>query len=433
MTLQDSRFQRTMMLCAMYFAQGVPWGFMTIALATYLAGRGVPASEVGWLSAMVLLPWTFKLIWAPLIDSVTIRSMGRRRPWIIGAEFCMALSLGGILMLGDLTQHLWMLGGMFFLHNCFAALQDVATDALAVDVLLPEEQGLTNGLMWGSKLVGKGLGGAVLGYVLGTWGLTPAVVVQFVVLLFIMLFPILMLERCGEKLLPGMRSKSEGKVAGTSFRNPFAVGRDLVRAFSLVATFVLFVFATINLIGWGIVEVITKTLYTQQLGWSVVDVSGVSGFAVVPELAGAVIGGLVADRIGRRVAMIVGFSGYGLLAIVFGANPHLWQESWFTTGYLLVNPFFLAVGSVGFLSMAMRISWTTAAATVFTIFMTVSNIGHVVGNGMIGLLRVHLELSYQEMFWFAGISMLLPLVLLIVVRPESVDVVRDFERKASAS
>lgn len=87
----------------------------------------------------------------------------------------MAASLFGILMLGDLTENLRMLGWVFFLHNFFASLQDVSTDALALDVVPREEQGRTNGLMWGAKLVGKGIGGVGLATAIDAWGLPTAV------------------------------------------------------------------------------------------------------------------------------------------------------------------------------------------------------------------------------------------------------------------
>ena len=118
-------------------------------------------------------------------------------------------------MLGDLTENLRLLGWMFFIHNCFASLQDVSTDALALDVLPPGEQGRANGLMWGSKLVGKGVGGAVLAMAIDAWGLPSAVFIQFVTLLLIMLFPLLILERPGERRLPWSRaSVSPGSVGG---------------------------------------------------------------------------------------------------------------------------------------------------------------------------------------------------------------------------
>jgi PAT family beta-lactamase induction signal transducer AmpG len=337
----------------------------------------------------------------------------------------------GLLMMGDLTDNLWLLGWMFFIHNCFASLQDVATDALAVDILPRGEQGRTNGMMWGSKLIGKAMGASVMALAIAKWGLSSAVIIQFVVLIIIMLFPLLMLERPGEKRFPWSRGEANfrGSDAG-GMRHPFDVFRDLFQAFSLATTSFFLIYGLIHTIGWGIVEVITKTLYTQQLDWTAEQVSYVSGLAVFTEMAGAFGGGYVADRFGRRKVMVIGFMAYGLAAIIFGCCPHLWNQRWFAAGYLLVNPGLLAIGSVGFLSMGMRISWTTASATVFTIYMTVSNVAHVMGNKAVGPLRDGLGLSYEHTFWVAGISMFVPLLLLLFVRPEQVDRMRDAELKA---
>ena len=65
MSMADSRWQRIATLCGLYAAQGLPWGFMTIALISYLTAKGVNETQAGELAAIVLVPWTFKLIWAP--------------------------------------------------------------------------------------------------------------------------------------------------------------------------------------------------------------------------------------------------------------------------------------------------------------------------------------------------------------------------------
>ena len=431
MALSNSRPQRVIMLCAMYFAQGVPWGFMTIALVSYLLKRGISDTDAGTLIAVVLIPWTFKLIWAPLIDTMTIRSMGRRRPWIIGAELMMAVSLLGLLMMGDMTQNLRLLWWMFFIHNCFASLQDVSTDALAVDVLPHSEQGRTNGMMWGSKLVGKGLGASVMASAIAMWGLQAAVLIQFVVLLMIMLLPILLLERPGEKRFPWSKEQAQEEAKGADVRKMGFVLRDLRRAFGSVTTSVFFFFGLLHVVGWGIVEVSSKSLYIKQLGWDYTDISYVSGLAVFPEIGAALLGGYLADRFGRRLAMTIGFGGYGLLAFIFGSCPGLWNTNWFATGYLLLNPGILAMGAVGFLSMGMRLSWTRSAATMFTIYMTVSNIGHVVGNLAAGWRDPdRLNLSYEVIFWIAAVTVILPLLLLPFVRPDEVDRLKEQEREA---
>ena len=431
MSLVDSRWRRTVTLCALYLAQGVPWGFMLITLPSYLAyNYQVGDDEIGQLTAIILVPWSFKLIWAPLMDTFTIRSMGRRRPWIISAELMMALTLLGFLGLGNPSENLRFILYMYFLHNCFASLQDVCTDALAVDILPPEEQGKTNGLMWGSKLVGKGIGAWGLSHVLNFAGMEACIAVQIALLLGIILIPILFIEREGEKRFP-WSSGQASMVTDANVRPPAEVFKSFVRAFSLTTTLVYVAFTLTKIIGAGINEVVTKTLYTQRLDprWTDVEFSTVSGlYAVGPIILGAVLGGYMGDRFGRRLILIIGYGGYGLAALIFAAWPSMWNERWFTMSYILSYETFSAIGSVGFLSMAMRISWTKSAAIVFTTYMTLSNVSHVCGNWLAAPVRRLSHYgesadiaSYELTFWFVGIVTLIPLLLLIFVRTEEID------------
>jgi len=491
--LSDSRWQRTVTLCALYVAQGIPWGFMLITLPAHLADKyDVGVGEIGFLKAIILVPWSFKLIWAPIMDTFTVRSMGRRRPWIIAAEIMMALTLFGMLGLGaNLSEQVQTLVWMYFLHNCFASLQDVCTDALAVDILPPEEQGQTNGLMWGSKLVGKGLGAWGLAIVLDRSGLEACVFVQVALLLVILVFPIFFLERKGEKRFPWSRGAARGDethgirdlkntVLETIDESPLpkAQAADLsslvkfswpgvlfvmtivnsMRALALPTLMVYLLFTVVKLIGIGVNEVVTNNLYTQNLGWTDVEFSTVSGaYTLAPILVGTILGGYLADRFGRRLILCLGYGGYAVSALVFAARPDLWtatinlgmpsflvdlfgtnqvQVRWFAVGYVIAFETSSAVGSVGFLSMAMRISWSRAAATVFTVYMTFSNVSHVIGNGITGWLTgkftavaetagltgdAAVLYSYELTFWFCGIVTIPPLLLLLWVRPSRVD------------
>jgi PAT family beta-lactamase induction signal transducer AmpG len=434
MALVDTRWQRRVTLCALYFAQGIPWGFMLITLPSYLSyNYQISDSDIGSLKAIILVPWSFKLIWAPLMDSFTIRSMGRRRPWIIGSELMMALTLLGFIGIADPSQELKFILYMFFLHNCFASLQDVCTDALAVDILPPHEQGQTNGLMWASKLIGKGVGAWSLSHVINAGGLEACVAVQVLLLLAVMLIPIIFVERRGEKRFPWSVGRAASAAVG-NVSNPLRVLGSVLRAFSLTTTWVFILFTLLKLIGLGINEVLSNALYTQHLSprWTDVEFSTASGlYATAPIIVGAVGGGYLADRYGRRLILTVGYVGYGAAVMIFASFPGLWNEGWFAMSYVLSYETLAAIGSVGFLSMAMRISWTVAAGTVFTTYMTLSNVSHVIGNWAAGPLREWLIwlqggaadnlLSYQSAFWWLGIMTIVPVILLLLVKTGDVD------------
>lgn len=434
MALVDTRWQRRATLCALYFAQGIPWGFMLITLPSFLSDKyQISDSDIGNLKAIILVPWSFKLIWAPLMDSFTIRSMGRRRPWIIGSELMMALTLLGFIGIVDPSQELKFILYMYFLHNCFASLQDVCTDALAVDILPPHEQGQTNGLMWSSKLIGKGLGAWSLSLVIDAWGLEACVAVQVLLLLAVMLVPMVFLERRGEKRFPWSAGRAASTAVG-SVSNPLRVLGSVLRAFSLTTTWVFILFTLLKLIGLGINEVLSTALYTQHLSprWTHVEFSTASGlYALAPMILGAVGGGYLADRYGRRLILTVGYVGFGAAAMIFVAFPGLWNEGWFATSYVVSYEALAAIGSVGFLSMAMRISWTVAAGTVFTTYMTLSNVSHVIGNWLAGPTREWLLglqggaadtlVSYQWALGLAGIITIAPVFLLLLVKTGEVD------------
>ncbi len=87
------------------------------------------------------------------------------------------------------------------------------------------------------------------------------------------------------------------------------------------------------------------------------------------------------------------------------------------------------MGAVGYNSMGMQLSWTRASATMFTIYMTLSNVGHVVGNELFGPLRDSLELTFQHILFVGGVCMLAPLVLLPLIQPTQVARAHDADNR----
>ncbi len=441
MALADNRVQRVFTLCILYFAQGVPWGFMTITMANYLSGEGLSTDRVGQLTAFALLPWTFKIIWAPVIDSLQFKGFGRRRPWIVLAQMLMALALVGIYfaepyLVGDgmdIEKSADLLLWTFFVHNVFVVLQDVVSDALAVDILPESEQGAVNGAMWASKLLGTSGGAAVLATVMNDYGIQGAVAVQIILLLLIMLVPLLLVERRGDKRFPWDSYKPEDGTGSeqTGHRSCWLIVQDVIRGFSMRTTVSFFFLVLLSLIGWGVMETVLKTVCNQRIGWSSTHTSHVMGYAGVPEAISAVLCGFLGDRFGRRKMMVFGMGGYGLVSILFAFSSDYWSHSYPTSlaadgywdnhivwSYAVGYKIFLAAFVVNYLAESMTLSWTKSSATMFTIFMTLSNVGHVVGNFIAG--EVEGFFGAEHSFTAMGFLNIVILALLVLVRREDV-------------
>ncbi|MEO2178707.1 MAG: S8 family serine peptidase, partial [Candidatus Poseidoniia archaeon] len=84
--MSENKSSRTITLCILYVAQGLPSGFANVAFVAFLVINGITPTQVALLFATVYLPWTFKFIWGPVIDMVRFPRYGVRRPWILFAE-----------------------------------------------------------------------------------------------------------------------------------------------------------------------------------------------------------------------------------------------------------------------------------------------------------------------------------------------------------
>ena len=153
----------------LYFAEGIPFGFIITSVNAYLSGRGVPPEQIGILS-LLSLPWSLKFFWSPLVDRY-----GTRATWIVSAQLLMIFCLLWLASLvgGPVTIRFWLLLGILCLGS---ATQDLAIDAYTIDFLETQELGMANGIRSGSYRFGALAAGSGL-LILSDWvGWQPAFV-----------------------------------------------------------------------------------------------------------------------------------------------------------------------------------------------------------------------------------------------------------------
>jgi PAT family beta-lactamase induction signal transducer AmpG len=157
----------------LYVTEGVPQGFTAVAVATQMRRQGLTAAEVGAFVASLYLPWAWKWLAGPVVDLVASERLGRRRAWIVGCQLVMAATL---LVAGrvDFATALHLFTAIVLVHNVFAATQDVAIDALAVEALPAAERGTASGLMFAGAYAGAAVGGAGVLYLTAWVGFDAA-------------------------------------------------------------------------------------------------------------------------------------------------------------------------------------------------------------------------------------------------------------------
>ncbi len=401
MSLAERRWLRLFTLCVLYVAQGIPWGFTAITIPTYLVHRGLDAEAVGAVIAMTSLPYTFKWAWGPIIDSFTLPRFGRRRPWIVLAQLMMALTILSMILIPDLTVDLKMLRWTILLHTVFNALQDVAVDALAVDLLDENERGRANGLMYASKYGGSVIGGGGMAWVIYNVSFEAALIVQTVILMAIMLVPLLVRETARPvEARPRLRD----------------VARGLIEVFAVRSAVLTVVLMLLSGFATGILTINSFVLFQQQMHWSPEKYSQLTGLLVpICGLGGSVLGGFLADYVGRR--RLAAIAGIAMAAgwLLFGLLSDHWTDDRFVYPLALFETTTVAVMNVSLFALCMDVSWSKVGASQFAAYMAFGNFSSTVGYRFAATANQHLD--YASMYIAAAVFQVVVLSLLLFIDP----------------
>lgn len=147
---------RRMLICVLTgFASGLPLYLLLNLVPAWLRTEGINLKTIG-LFALIQFPYTWKFLWAPLLDRYALLPLGRRRSWMLLTQIGL---LGLIALLGQLSPTGliapvdWDSTVTLLLHpvtlavTCVALLsatQDIALDAFRREVLSDTELGLGN-------------------------------------------------------------------------------------------------------------------------------------------------------------------------------------------------------------------------------------------------------------------------------------------------
>ncbi|MEO6363249.1 MAG: MFS transporter [Caldimonas sp.] len=122
------------------FASGLPLALSGQAMQAWLGAEGIGLATIGFLT-LVGLPYTFKFLWAPLMDRFEPPWLGRRRGWLVLTQLGVAGALAWMSAVppAGAIQAFALLAGLVAFAS---ASQDVVSDAYRVDLLEPAERGL---------------------------------------------------------------------------------------------------------------------------------------------------------------------------------------------------------------------------------------------------------------------------------------------------
>jgi PAT family beta-lactamase induction signal transducer AmpG len=366
------------------------------AIPAWLAMNGKTPTQIGAYIAVIGIPWSFKILVAPLMDRFSFLPMGRRRPWVLSGQLGLMASFIAMSLVPDPLNNLSILMAAGFCVSFFGAFQDVATDGMAIDIVPIPEQARANGLMWGAKTVGISLS-----LVTGTWiinhrGFEQAVLTLSVAVCLIMLIPLLLRERPGEKLLPWTGGATRPEVASIQLRSFAKIFKSLFKVFILQSSLLMGVAFFLFNTGIGLNDAILPVFTIQEAGWTNEGFSKIFSLVnITSGLLGMVAGGILADRFGKRRMISIYLVAFVAVFVAMVLLKSFWNREFIITGFMFLYYVLYVFISIASFAIGMELCWCRVSATQFTLYMAIANMGRALGAYLLGPLQFNFGWQYS--------------------------------------
>src|SRR5215203_282413 len=394
-SLSQNTFLRYFSFSFLYIAQGIPEGMTYFAIPAWMAMNGKTPAEIGAFIGVIGIPWSFKIVVAPLMDRFSFLPMGRRRPWVLFGQLGLIAAFIALAFVPDPLNNLSLFMAAGFCVSFFGAFQDVATDGMAIDVIPVKQQARANGLMWGAKTMGIAASLSIGTWIINRYGFQQAVLSLSLVVCFIMLVPLLLRERPGEKLLPwtkGIASPETVKMHLDSFAKIF---KSLFKVFILPSSLWMAAAFLLFNISIGLTDAVLPVFTIQEIGWTNEKYSNLfSSVSLVSGFLGMVAGGALADLFGKRRMMTLYLIAFITLFIAMAFMKTWWRTEHFITGFMGLYYVLYTFITIASFAIGMELCWCRVSATQFTLYMAVANVGRAVGAYLLGPLKQNLPWEY---------------------------------------
>ena len=237
--------------------------------------------------------------------------------------------IGSFLLIAVLSpdpkESCYLLVALGFLANFFEAVQDVAVGGMAIDILEENERAEANAYMFGGQVGGISISGAFGRVAKENFGLSTETFIIAFAVFFIMLLPLFLRERPGERLVPWSIGEASAKALASlneSWRDIVVI---LIRALILPMSLLLVLLEGLQRAAAVILISISPAITVQQLGWAQIEFAN---WIVVTGIIASVVGialGAMADRAGLVkvlfIFILLRMFGFVVFAYTKGCGP----------------------------------------------------------------------------------------------------------------
>jgi PAT family beta-lactamase induction signal transducer AmpG len=392
-----------MLICVFTgLASGMPLYVLFQLVPVWLSEGGVSLTEIG-LFSLVGIPYTWKFLWAPLMDRWVPPFLGRRRGWMLITQVALLFSIG-ILGTFEPARSTWLVAWLAVAVAFFSASQDIVLDAYRREILPDEELGIGNAIHVQAYRISSLVPGS-LSLILADslpWSSVFWITAGF------MSIGVMMTLMVSESKadLPPVSGLREALIA------PFS---EYLRRRGWSGLLLVLGFMFLYKIGDNMATALSMPFYL-DLGFSKTEIGLIAKHAALwPAIVGGLIGGLIMVRLGINralwlfgVVQVVSILGFAVLA---STGPKLWLLA-AVIGFEYLG---VGMGTAAFTAFIARETSKMYAATQFALFTALAAVPRTLANASTGMIVE--RIGWVDFFLLCTLLAIPGMLLLVWVAP----------------
>ena len=362
--------RRMLVSLIMGFSCGVPLLLTMSVLQAWMKEENVDLTLIGMVN-LVQIPYTWKFIWAPIVDRYSLPLLGRRRGWLLISQICLVFSIIG-LGYSNPGNNLILMMITAMLVAFFSATQDIVVDAYRREDLPDDELGLGTSFYMSGYRLGSMLasGGGLIMADHMSWSSVYSIMAMCMLIGIITTF----------------FTPEPEVTAGTPVTLRAAVVEPFVEYFKRDGAILMLAFILLYKVGDMMASAITTPFYL-DIGFTKTEIGAVVKiFGIWAIIAGAIIGGTTIVKLGiNRSLWIFGFlqavstAGFALLARV-GHSVIL------LSGVIAFENLSMGMGTSAFLAFMASITDKRFTATQYALLSSLMAVPRVIISAPTGYL-----------------------------------------------
>lgn len=379
----------------MGFSCGVPLLLTLGVLQAWMKDENIDLTLIGLIN-LVQIPYTWKFIWAPIVDRFRLPFLGRRRGWLILSQLCLMLS---IMALGfsNPGDSLVLMMVMAMLVAFFSATQDIVVDAYRREDLPDDELGLGSSLYMSGYRFGNMLasGGGLIMADYMAWSAVYTIMAMCMII----------------GIITTLFTPEPEEAPGSPATLKAAVIEPFVEYFKRRGAILMLAFILLYKVGDMMASAITTPFYL-DIGFTKTEIGAVVKlFGTWAIIGGAIIGGTTIVKLGINKSLwLFGFlqaistAGFAMLARV-GHNLLA------LSGVIAFENLSMGMGTAAFLAFMASITDKRFTATQYALLSSLMAVPRVIISAPTGYLA---KIMGWESFFILCTLIAIPGMLLLL-------------------